>query len=505
MKLFKILTFRKLFTNICVLIALIACGSNGLKLRDSGKAIQTGVLANANINQIFLEKKLNAEKKKKKSKSKAKTVSHSGAKKATENTIKSETEGKNTREESEEKATWGSNVNNIPYLDNQKAPFKNDTLSKAILRTESYRKWDFKMLDKQLSEIVNLMNFKSKSKNSQEGFRTFIGFFITNFEQCDKDADNQLSLKEFTKCMKNDTFLQLIDVPSKVHSPINSGSLNYPNETIYAEVLFNLLDENETGFLNFYSYMHLRLFIFSWKKCSTAAPAIEETNFECAIEIAAGWKTMNRNTVRRLYFFALDLSGNTNLRNLDFVTYVNFAQAVRLFGKINGKQNNDITRNELNLALDNNLLPLRYNQKSIDIFFKLVEEKDLPYQGLDILTFCYYDFFLKIFYKETIRGTYKLDKPQFEAALQSQLMPKYIYDEFLKIPQNNLTESSYRMYTYHNVTAFSDESEVFVRSFIEKESKFLTENENKNKWSNVDLYKKMTQFVINSKNVNRNS
>ena len=66
MKLFKILTFRKLFTNICVLIALIACGSNGLKLRDSGKAIQTGVLANANINQIFLEKKLNAEKKKKK-------------------------------------------------------------------------------------------------------------------------------------------------------------------------------------------------------------------------------------------------------------------------------------------------------------------------------------------------------------------------------------------------------------------------------------------------------
>ena len=160
-----------------------------------------------------------------------------------------------------------------------------------------------------------------------------------------------------------------IDVPSKNYSALSASPLNYTNETVYADTLFDLLDPHETAYLNFHSYMHLRLFIFSWRRCSVAAPFIEESNFECAIEIAAGWKTMNRNTVRKLFFLALEMSGSIDIRNLDFVTYVSFAQAVRLYGKINGKEDNDVTRNELNLALDNNILPERFNQKTIEYLF----------------------------------------------------------------------------------------------------------------------------------------
>merc|ERR1712032_1097266 len=154
----------------------------------------------------------------------------------------------------------------------------------------------------------------------------------------------------------------------------------------------------------------------------------------------------------------------------DFVTYVSFAQAVRLYGKINGKEDNDITRNEFNLALDNNLLPLRYNQGVVDAFFKLISDKDVPNQGLDILTFCFYDFFLKMYHKEAPKGTYFLTKQHFPKVFTSQLIPFLVNLELLKIPQNNLTSPSYQMYTYLNISNYQDESDHFLKSFIEKES-----------------------------------
>jgi hypothetical protein len=498
MKLFKILTFRKLFTNICVLIALIACGSNGLQLRDSGKAIQTGASSLPLNNQIFLEKNLKKKKNKKGGSSKLKTkttVTNSNSKVETQTGEKTR-EGEETKVSEGSESTWGSKVNNIPHLAGLKVPHKNDTLSKAIFRGQSIRKWDFKLLDKQLSEIASLMNYQGKGESF--GLRGFIRFFISYFEACDHDADNQLSREEFRGCMKNDSFLSFIDVPTKNHSALFENPLNYTNVTIYADTLFNLLDEYDMGYLNFYSYMQLRLFIFSWRECGVGAPFIEETNFECAIEIAAGWKTMNRNTVRRLFFNSLEFSGNPNIRNLDFITYVSFAQAVRLYGKINGKMDNDITRNELNTALDNNILPLRYNQKTIDAIFKLIEYKDMGHQGLDILTFTFYDFFLKIFHQNSDKGKYKINYKQFEKCIESQLFPRPYYHEILKIPQNNLTPNSYRLYTYLNVGTYEDESDHFLKSFIEKEAKFLTRNNEKAKWSNEDNYRGMANFKFNS-------
>jgi len=356
------------------------------------------------------------------------------------------------------------------------------------------------MLDHQLQDIAEQMNFRSEYAHTEEGLRSFIRFFINYFESCDLDGDNQLSRGEFRKCMKNDTFLMIIDIPSKNYSALSANPLNYTNETIYADTLFDLLDDHDTGYINFHSYMHLRLFIFSWRRCSVAAPFIEESNFECAIEIAAGWKTMNRNTNRKLFFLALEMSGNINIRNLDFVTYVSFAQAVRLYGKINGKEDNDITRNEFNLALDNNLLPLRYNQGVVDAFFKLISDKDVPNQGLDILTFCFYDFFLKMYHKEAPKGTYFLVKDQFINTFSSQLMPLFFNREFLKIPQNNLTSYSYQMYTYLNVSNYQDESDHFMKSFLEKEAKeeLSSELALKNKWSNYELYQNFTQFKFNA-------
>jgi len=518
MKLFTNLTFRKLFSNICVLIALIACGSNGLQLRDSGKSIQTSS-SSISLGQIFLEKE-GKKKKKTAVKVATKTVA---SKSAPAN--KKKQPAKKSREETEATNKWAAGTQNTPPVAAFKAPFKNDTLKRSTFRDlnntmvrqqinvfmANHRKWDFKLLDHQLQDIAEQMNYRDEYGHTQEGLRAFIRFFINYFEACDKDADNQLSKKEFRECMKKDTFLSVIDVPSKNYSALSVNPLNYTNPTTYADTLFGLIDDHDTGYVNFHSYMQLRLYIFSWRRCSVAAPFIEESNFECAIEIAAGWKTMNRNTVRKLFFFALEMSGSIDIRNLDFVTYVSFAQAVRLYGKINGKEDNDITRNELNLALDNNILPLRYNQATIDIFFRLIADKDLPNQGFDVLTFCFYDFFLKMYHQEAPKGTYFLEKQHFSKIFQNQLMPFFVNLEFLKIPQNNLTSHSYQMYTYLNVSNYQDESDHFLKSFIEKEISLIeknvannkeslqTENLLKSKWSNLELYRNMTKFKFNPK------
>jgi len=82
--------------------------------------------------------------------------------------------------------------------------------------------------------------------------------------------------------------------------------------------------------------------------------------------------------------------------------------------------------------------------------------------------------------------------------------------EFLKIPQNNLTAFSYQMYTYFNVSNYQDESDHFLKSFIEKRSSsFLEESENvateknsknvaNNKWSTMEVYKNNTKFKFNA-------
>jgi len=510
----KLQNLKKFISNIFVLFALITTGSNALQLRDSGKAVQSANSNNNNaIDQIFLEKG---------HKKKAKKVV-----KKTESASKSKPKGRAESEssaKSKAKTKWATGTQNTPPVAAFKAPFKNDTLSRSSWRDinntmvrqtvnvflPNHRKWDFKLLDHELQDIALDMNYRDEYGHTQEGLRAFIRFFINYFESCDLDNDRQLSRAEFRRCMKNDTFLMIIDVPSKNYSALSASPLNYTNETVYADTLFDLLDPHETAYLNFHSYMHLRLFIFSWRRCSVAAPFIEESNFECAIEIAAGWKTMNRNTVRKLFFLALEMSGSIDIRNLDFVTYVSFAQAVRLYGKINGKEDNDVTRNELNLALDNNILPLRYNQDTIDIFFRLIADKDLPNQGLDVLTFCFYDFFLKMYSKQAPKGTYYLSKQNFIPIFESQLMPYFVNLEFLKIPQNNLTAHSYQMYTYLNVSNYQDESDHFLKSFIEKKSSFLessmlenTEKNTKflanNKWSTLEIYQNMSQYNFNPK------
>jgi hypothetical protein len=127
-----------------------------------------------------------------------------------------------------------------------------------------HRNWDLKLLDRQLEDIYKDMLYVSEKNIQPLGIRGFIHNFIGTFEQCDENVDNVLSLKEFITCMKNDTFLSKLTVPTAQPFPTNTyvPRKNYTNASYFYEQIFLLLDENLNNYLNFHDYMKLRLMVF---------------------------------------------------------------------------------------------------------------------------------------------------------------------------------------------------------------------------------------------------
>jgi hypothetical protein len=78
------------------------------------------------------------------------------------------------------------------------------------------------------------------------------------------------------------------------------------------------------------------------------------------MDVISGWKTKYRTKGRNIYKLTLELGNNESIRNVDFITFFIIGTTIRLYGDINRKEDDDISRSEFNLALDNNLLSIRY-------------------------------------------------------------------------------------------------------------------------------------------------
>jgi hypothetical protein len=376
----------------------------------------------------------------------------------------------------------------------------NETFVKQDMNTfkQNNRKWvDNKLFDKQLEDIYHDMLYQQNQEHTPASTRASIQIFTTAFEGCDINKDNVLNETEFTLCMNStDKYLMDIVPPPSMFATF----ANYTNATGFYPVLFNVLDTYNTGYLNFHDYMILRLMVFSWRKCSVLGPFIEEISFECAIEIASSWKTMSRTTSRKIYLLALELSNSPSARNLDFIAFFIVATSVRFYGKINNKEDSDATKSEFALGLDSNYLPSRYNQDIINQMFALVEEYNKPAQGMDIVSFCYYDFILRLFDKPNPAQKYYMNLTEFQTVFTNYLFPSGILNEVSHIPSNNITAASYQMYAYLNISNYHQESDHFV--------KFLQKTEKKSKSKNTVALKRgkaSPSLSINSTNVNTTS
>jgi hypothetical protein len=339
------------------------------------------------------------------------------------------------------------------------------------------RKWDYKILDKQLEEIFGTLLFRQEDSMTTNGVRNYMEIFVNQYAKCDIHQDNVLDLSEFTSCIQSDAYLSTFAPPP----PEYATSSGHTTPAYFYASLFNILDEKSDGYINFVSYMRLRLLAFSWRQCSVNAPYLEETDFECALEYVSGFKTNSRNLSRNIFKLALELSNNPSIRTLDFISYAIIASSVRLFSRINVKEDNDITRSEFNVALDDNNLPLRYNQEIINQFFELLDDHDRPNQGIDLESFIYYDFILQLYTFTGKVRPYYLNINDFKKVISDTLFPNKTLNEILMIPQYNLTDSSYQMYQYLNISQYIGESDYFYKNFLEVKTEVKSETEKKSK------------------------
>lgn len=379
------------------------------------------------------------------------------------------------------KETTSASTNNGTNLTLQKTKYKdlNDTYVKHELNQfkDPRRNWDFKVLDKQLEDIFNAMNMRDGKFNQMHADRPFMQIFFDQFANCDKNNDNVISLQEFQPCLKNDTYLSKILPPPQVWA----AHQNYTDPNFFYNFIFNIMDTHQTGYLNFHAYMELRLMVFSWRKCSVNGPFIEETSWECAIEVVAGFKTSSRTLLRNTFYMCLELSNSHHIRNLDFISFLIYASSARLYGKINGKEDHDLSKSEFNLVLDENMLPSRYNQFVVDTMFKLIHEDDLNFEGIDLQTFIWYDFALRLFEQKNATRRWHLNEPEFTNTLANFLFPNKMSYALSQIPMNNFTNMTYQMYTYLNISQFHDEHDFLIKFAQKKE-------EVKEKKSNLKTY-----------------
>ena len=309
------------------------------------------------------------------------------------------------------------------------------------------------MFDKQLEEIFLI--FRNNKIAGVSDFRTGYNLFVANFNKCDKDKDLLLNANEFSNCMKSDPYLSLIQAPDKLYT---TNKEYISNATAFANNLFLFADNYDKRGLNFYDYVVMRLMALSWRKCSVNGPFIDENSFECAIDFISGSRSLHSNSLRKLFNLALELgnSKSQQVRTLDFVMYYAFASSVRLFGKINAKENMDATNNEFNVALDTNILPTRYSQSIVDDLFRLVTSSGKS--GIDLYSFCFYDHFLKLFYQGyQSEKRWKISLKEFNDITNFYLFPAYIINYLRQVPQANYTADSFNLRAHIVQSMYSED------------------------------------------------
>lgn len=327
--------------------------------------------------------------------------------------------------------------------------------------------WDFNLLKHELQDIFQWMLFKENGRVDQNSLRIFYELFVSQFKSCDISNNNMLSFVEYLGCIKNNTEFRYI---KPAYSNYTALTPNSTTSQFFYNFLFFILDSNNDQSLNFHEYMKLNLYAFSWKYCSVFANYVTESEFECAMQIAAQLNIANGNKLKVLYNFWIDLANNQNLRFLDFSYFVMLADSVRLHSLINLKKDDDATRREVDLAMDQGILPNRYNIDIIQSLFDLVEQSGRSNSGFDLFTFVFYDYYLRMFFSFSQERPYFLSIAEFASTVSSDLFSNRTRAEMILSPTYNLTGDSYNQFAFANITTFFSDNDFFFK-FSQVESK----------------------------------
>ncbi len=379
-------------------------------------------------------------------------------------------------------------------LGNTLNTFINKSIKNIDMKTfiESNKNSKFHLLfDMQLEEIFLIL--KNNRLAGINDFRSFYEVFFSHFKKCDKENKLFLNENDLIECLKNDPYLSLIQPPDKLYAVKKEYITDSKS---FGRNIFLFADNYDIRGLNFYDYVELRLIAFAWRKCSVNIPFIDESSFECAIQIISGSKIINSNTSKRIFDLALELTSPEvkNVRSLDFIVYYLVANTIRLYGKINPREDMDATRNQFNVALYNNILPTRYSQSIIEDLFRLVKSNSNSNNGIDLYSFFFYDKYLRIFYQgfESNKRWF-VNETELNDIINFYEFPGYMYNYLKQVPQANYTADSYNLRTHINPALLSEDD--YFNKFLEIKSSFISQRHNTSSFDGPLVVKRLFKLL----------
>ena len=242
--------------------------------------------------------------------------------------------------------------------------------------------------EKDIEEIYAKLKIKKSISVSK-----LRSIYENEYKLCDEDHNGYLSRKEFANCVYNNTNSFSNIIPSFNNSNIAKHLKLHgiKSEDDYINRLYDLFAP-KTIKITFYIYMTIVLYNSSFDYCQNVPFFIYEKKFECLVDYVVPYKTLSHATLKTLFDFGINLSPNKEERYLDVPTFILLSLSIRLFGKVNIRNNYMISKAEMNYAFDNGRLPVRYNKEMIDDFFDLVEGDEM-----NVHSFVFYDIILKIY------------------------------------------------------------------------------------------------------------
>lgn len=242
--------------------------------------------------------------------------------------------------------------------------------------------------EKDIEEIYAKLKLKKSISVSK-----LRSMYENEYKLCDEDHNGYLSRKEFANCVHNNTNSFSNIIPSFNNSNIAKHLKLHgiKSEDDYINRLYDLFAP-KTIKITFYIYMTIVLYNSSFDYCQNVPFFIYEKKFECLVDYVVPYKTLSHATLKTLFDFGINLSPNKEERYLDVPTFILLSLSIRLFGKVNIRNNYMISKAEMNNAYDNGRLPVRYNKEMIDDIFDLVEGDEM-----NVYSFVFYDIILKIY------------------------------------------------------------------------------------------------------------
>lgn len=275
---------------------------------------------------------------------------------------------------------------------------------------KDHTKKDLEMIYSKLSNSEKEANIDFKTKY-EEAFKT-----------CDINNNGELSQEEFVNCttINKEHFDNII--PQIKNQKLIKNNLilhGMKNKEDYASRLYELFVP-KTYKIDYYVYMTIVLYNYAIKKCQNAPYFLYEKKFECLIQEVVPYRTLSHGTMKQLFNFCLKMSPSPEKREVDMPTFILVSLSVRLFGKINARNNYAVSKTEMINAAENGRLPVRYNEDIINNMFELTDRNKL----IDIHSFVFYDIILKIYKSYESGRKNKLNLDEFKMSLKHIFFPR---------------------------------------------------------------------------------